>query len=47
MRQINLDEDSLTKEILNFNKKILFGEYIALNIQIMIIDSMVEINDTS
>jgi hypothetical protein len=47
VRQINLDEDSLTKKILEYNNRILFVEYIALNIQIMIIDQTVEVNNTS
>ena len=47
VRQINLDEDSITKEILDYNNKILFSEYISLNIQIMIIDCKIETNDTS
>ena len=45
--QINLDEDTLTKKILEYNNRILFSEYIALNIQIMIIDRVIETNNTS
>jgi hypothetical protein len=47
VRQINPDEDSITKEVLECNKIILFREYISLNINIMVIDKEIEINNTS
>ena len=47
VRQINLDDNSLTQEVLELNKKILFREFISLKIQIMIADSATEFNNTS
>lgn len=47
VRQMNADEDNLTKELIDKNKKIIFGEYISLLYQIMYIDKNVAINNTS
>lgn len=47
VRQINLDDDGLTQEVLELNKKILFQEFISLKIQIMVADNVIEFNNTS
>jgi hypothetical protein len=47
VRQIDFDEDELTKELLNKNRKLLFNEFISINMQKMIIDRIVETNDSS
>jgi hypothetical protein len=47
VRQINFDEDESTKELLSNNRKIMFSEFISINIQIKIINRIIENNDTS
>lgn len=47
VRQINFDEDKLTKEVLAENEKILFRELIAIKLQIMLADNFVMMYNTS
>lgn len=47
VRQINYDEDELTKEVINNSRRTLFKEFIFLNMQIRIIDKIIETNDSS
>jgi hypothetical protein len=47
VRQINLNEDSVTKEISEKNKKILLRELISLKLQVMLINKEIGTDNTS
>jgi hypothetical protein len=47
VRQINYDEDEITKQIISTNEKILFRELISIKIQVLITDRTVDFNNTS
>ena len=47
VRQINFEEDKLTKQVIDNNRNILFREFIAIKIQMIITDKYIPIDNTS
>jgi hypothetical protein len=47
VRQINIDEDKLTGQMLDENSDILFSDFISMKLQVMVIDRYIFINNTS
>ncbi len=47
VRQINFEEDKLTKQVIDKNRNILFREFIAMKLQVMIINESVLFDNTS
>lgn len=47
VRQICIDNDNLTKELIDRNTKILFREFVSLNFQLMFIDYSLDYYNSS